>query len=167
MRFKTIGKTFKIPGTAPGQNRPEARAHGARRHTTRGQPKHRLGHGLAAQPNGATGLRGLLRRRAPHGHHPQTVRGTAQWRARRRLSGGSMVARCCRRSQVGQREGAGQGGEGRGAPERWVDGEVVQMASGGGICRWGGGSGGWRRRVWGPVAPERQGGEEITRNCRD
>jgi hypothetical protein len=27
--------------------------------------------------------------------------------------------------------------------------------------------GGWRRQVWGPAAPERQGGEKIIRNCRD
>jgi hypothetical protein len=35
---------------------------------------------------------------------------------------------------VGPRGGAGQGGEGRGAPERWVDGEVAQMVSGGGVA---------------------------------
>jgi hypothetical protein len=62
MEFKTIGKTFKIPGTVPGRNWPEARAHGARRPATRGRLKHQLGHGLATQPSGATGLRGLLQR---------------------------------------------------------------------------------------------------------
>jgi hypothetical protein len=77
-----------------------------------------------------------------------------------------MVARCCRRSRGGHREGVGQG-EGRGAPERWVDGEAAQTASSGGVRRWGGGSGGWRRQVWGPAAPERQGGEKIARKCRD
>jgi hypothetical protein len=57
--------------------------------------------------------------RAPRrGHHAQTARGMAWWRARWRLSGGSTVARCCGRSRGGHREGAGQGGEGRGAPER-------------------------------------------------
>jgi hypothetical protein len=43
----------------------------------------------------------------------------------------------------GHREGAEQGGEGRGAPERRVDGETAQTASGGGVHRWGGGSSGW------------------------
>jgi hypothetical protein len=61
------------------------------------------------------------------------------------LVGGSIAARCCRRSQGGHGEGAGQGGEGRGAPERRIDGEAVQTASGGGVRRWGGGSGGRRR----------------------
>jgi hypothetical protein len=35
------------------------------------------------------------------------------------------VTRCCRRSRGGHREGAGQGGEGRGAPEQRVDGKAV------------------------------------------
>jgi hypothetical protein len=78
-----------------------------------------------------------------------------------------MAVRCCRRPRGGHGEGVEQGGEGRGAPERRVDGEAAQTASGGGVRRWGGGSGGWRRRVWGPAAPERQGGEKIVRNCRD
>jgi hypothetical protein len=36
------------------------------------------------------------------------------------------MVRCCRRSRGGHGEGAGQGGEGRGAPERPVDGEAAQ-----------------------------------------
>jgi hypothetical protein len=87
--------------------------------------------------------------------------------ARRRLGGGSTAVRCCRRSRGGHREGVRQVGECRGAPERRVNGEVVQTALGGGIRRWGGGFSGWRRRVWGPAAPERQGGEKNVRNCRD
>jgi hypothetical protein len=59
LRFKSIGKAIKFP---PGQNRPEATAHGAWRPATRGRPKSRLGHGLAAQLSGATGPRGLLQR---------------------------------------------------------------------------------------------------------
>jgi hypothetical protein len=35
---------------------------------------------------------------------------------------------------VGPRGGAGQGGEGRGAPEWWVNGEAVQTESGGGVA---------------------------------
>jgi hypothetical protein len=101
------------------------------------------------------------------GHHAQTVRRTVRWRARRRLSGGSMTARCCRRSRGGHGEGVGQGGEGRGALERRVDGEATQTASSGGVHRWGEGFGRWRRQVWGPAAPERQGGEKIARNYRD
>jgi hypothetical protein len=50
-----------------------------------------------------------------------------------------MVARCCRRSRGGHGEGAGQGGEDRGASERRVDGEAVPTASGGGGRRRGGG----------------------------
>jgi hypothetical protein len=49
------------------------------------------------------------------------------------------VARYCRRSRGGHEEGAGQGGEGRDAPERRVDGEAVQTASDGGVRQWGGG----------------------------
>jgi hypothetical protein len=45
----------------------------------------------------------------------------------------------------GHGEGAGQGGEDTGAPERRVDGEAVPTASGGGVRRRGGGSGGRRR----------------------
>jgi hypothetical protein len=100
----------------------------------RGRPKRRLGHDLAAQPSGATGLRGLL--------HARCTRGTARWRAHQRLGGGLTVARCCRRSRGGHGEGAGQGGEDRGAPERRVNGEAVPTTSGGGVHRRGGGSGG-------------------------
>jgi hypothetical protein len=53
---------IKFPDTIPGRNRPEATAHGARRPATRGRPKSWLGHGLAAQPSGTTGLRDLLQR---------------------------------------------------------------------------------------------------------
>jgi hypothetical protein len=42
------------------------------------------------------------------------------------------VVRCCWRSQERHRGGAGQGGECRGALERCDDGEVAQVASGGG-----------------------------------
>jgi hypothetical protein len=38
----------------------------------------------------------------------------------------------------GHGEGAGQGGEDRGAPKRRVDGEAVPTASGGGVRRRGG-----------------------------
>jgi hypothetical protein len=44
-----------------------------------------------------------------------------------------MAARCCRRSRGGHGEGAVQGGEGRGGPERRVDDEAVQTASSGGV----------------------------------
>jgi hypothetical protein len=53
----------------------------------------------------------------------------------------------------GHREGARKGGEGRGAPERWVDGEAAQMASGGGVQRRRGCTGGHRRARRGPAAP--------------
>jgi hypothetical protein len=42
----------------------------------------------------------------------------------------SPAASCCRRSRGGHRGGAGQGGEGRGAPEQWADGEAVVFNSG-------------------------------------
>jgi hypothetical protein len=45
----------------------------------------------------------------------------------------------------GSRGRCRQGGEDRGAPERLVDGEAVLTASGGGVRRQGGGSGGHRR----------------------
>jgi hypothetical protein len=64
------------------------------------------------------------------GHHVQRACGMARWRARRRLSGGSTVARCCRRSRGGHGEGDGHGGEGRGAPEQRVDAEAA------GLLRW-------------------------------
>ncbi len=66
---------------------------------------------------------------------PVAARGTARWRARRRLGGGSTTARCCRGSRGSHGEGAGQGGRDRGAPERRVDGEAVPTASGGGVRR--------------------------------
>jgi hypothetical protein len=61
----------------------------------------------------------------------------------------------------GSQGGAGQGGGARGTPERWVDGEAAQTASGGDVHRRQGRSGG-RRRVWmGPAAQGRpEGGEE-------
>jgi hypothetical protein len=102
-------------------------------------------------------------RACQHGHHTQTVRGMAQWRAGRRLSGGSTTARCCRRSRGGHEEGAGQGGEGRGVPKRRVDGEAAQMASGGGVRRWGC-SGGRRRARRGPAAPVREGEAKVSPN---
>jgi hypothetical protein len=71
----------------------------------------------------------------------------AATRARRRdgvLAGGSAVARCCRRAPVGSQGGAGQGGEGRGAPKRWVDGEAAQTALVGGVQWWQGRFGGRR-----------------------
>jgi hypothetical protein len=74
-----------------------------------------------------------------------TARGTVRWRARRWLDGVSTAARCCRRSRGGHGEGAEQGGEDRGAPERRVNGETVPTTSGGGVHRRGGGSGGHRR----------------------
>jgi hypothetical protein len=92
------------------------------------------------------------------------VRGTARWRARRRLGGGSTVARCCRRSRGRHGEGAGQGEGGRGAPERRVDGESVQTASGGGVRRWRGCSGGHRHARRGPAAPVREGEAEVSPN---
>jgi hypothetical protein len=76
------------------------------------------------------------------------------------------MVRCCWRPRGGHGEGAGQGGEGRGAPKRRVDGEAAQTASGGDVRWWGGGSGGWRQWVWGPAAPESQGGEKIVRKSR-
>jgi hypothetical protein len=65
---------------------------------------------------------------------------------------------------VGPRGGAGQGGEGRGTPERWVDGEAAQTASGGGVQRWQFRSGGHRRGWLGPAAQGRPGGEEAAVN---
>jgi hypothetical protein len=54
--------------------------------------------------------------------------------------------------------GAGQGGGGRGAPERCADGEAVQTVSGGGVQLRRGSSGG-HRRVWrGPAARGRPAG---------
>jgi hypothetical protein len=43
----------------------------------------------------------------------------------------SPAARCYRQAPVCPRGGAGQGGGGRSAPERWVNGEVAHTASGG------------------------------------
>jgi hypothetical protein len=77
---------IKFPGTVPGRNWPEATAHRARRPAMRGRLKSRLGHGLAAQPIGATGLHSLLQRARRRGHHAHTARGTARWRARWRQS---------------------------------------------------------------------------------
>jgi hypothetical protein len=57
-----LEKHLKSLAQYRAENRPEATAHGARRPATRGLLKRRLGHGLATQPNGATGLRGLLQR---------------------------------------------------------------------------------------------------------
>jgi hypothetical protein len=57
-----------------------------------------------------------------------------------------------------------QGGEGRGAPERRVDGEAAQTASGDNVRQWGGGSSGWRRWVWGPAAPVREKEAEVSSN---
>jgi hypothetical protein len=117
---------LKIPSTVSGRNRPEARAHGAWQPATRGRPN--AGWATAWQPSPAGQLAGAF-----------TARGMARRRARRRLGGGSTAARCCQRSRGGHGEGAGQGGEDRGAPERWVDGEAVPTASGGGVHRRGGG----------------------------
>jgi hypothetical protein len=122
---------------------------------------------LAGQPAYAACCSAHAPRARRCDHHAQTVRGTARWRARRRLGGGSTVARCCWRSRGGHGEGTGQEGEGSGAPERWVGGVAAQTMSGGGVRRPGGGSGWWRWWVWGLAAPERQGGEKIARNCRD
>jgi hypothetical protein len=98
------------------------------------------------------------------GHHAQRACGMARWRARRRLGGGSMAARRCRRSRGGHWEGAGQGGEGRGAPKRRVDGEAAQTASGGGVQRRRGCSGGHRRAWRGPAAPVWKGKERFSSN---
>jgi hypothetical protein len=59
----------------------------------------------------------------------------------------SPAARCCQRSRGDRRGGAGQGGEGRGTPERCADGEAAQTSLGGGVQRPWGSSGG-RRRAW-------------------
>jgi hypothetical protein len=69
-----------------------------------------------------------------------------------------------RKSRGGHMEGVGQGGEGRGAPEWRVDGEAAQTASGGGVQRRWGCSGG-RRRAWrGPAAPVWKGEERFSSN---
>jgi hypothetical protein len=97
------------------------------------------------------------------GQHEQTVHGTTRWRACWWLVGGKVLPKISR----GSRGRCRARRRGWGAPERRVNGEAAQTASGGGVHRWGGGSGGWRRRVWGPAASERQGGEKIARKCRD
>jgi hypothetical protein len=68
--------------------------------------------------------------------------------ARWRLAGGKVLLEISR----GPQGGVGHGGGGRGAPERWADGEAAQTASGGGVQR--------RRCRRGPVARGRPGGEE-------
>jgi hypothetical protein len=128
---------IKSPAQYRAGNWPEATAHGAWWPATRG------------------------RRR---GHHAQTARGTAWWRAHRRLIGGSTAAMCCRRSRGGHREGAGQGGERRGAPEQRVDDEAAQTVSGGGVQRWRGCSGGRRRARRGPAALVREGEAGVSSN---
>jgi hypothetical protein len=144
-----------FPGTVLGRNWPEATAHGARRPATRGRPKRQLGHGLAAQPSGAPALCGVLQCAHQCGHRAWDGAVACSPAAWRWLNGGKVLPEI---SRGGHGEGAGQGGEGRRAPERRVDGETAQTASGGSVRRLGGGSGGWRRRVWGPAAPERQVG---------
>jgi hypothetical protein len=80
------------------------------------------------------------------------TRGTTQWCARQRLDADSPTVRCCRRPRGGHRGGTGQGGGGRGAPERCADGEAARMVSGGGVQRRRGSSGG-RQQAWrGPAA---------------
>jgi hypothetical protein len=64
-------------------------------------------------------------------HCTQTACGTAWWRARRRLDSGKVLPEISR----GPKGGAGQGGGGRGTPERWADGEAAQTVSGGGVQR--------------------------------
>jgi hypothetical protein len=76
----------------------------------------------------------------------------------------SMAIKCCQRSRGGHREGAGQGREGRGAPERRVDDEAGGEFRDGGVRRRGGSSDGWRRRVWGPAAPVREGEAGVSSN---
>jgi hypothetical protein len=131
----------------------------------RDRPNHRLGHGLAAQPSGATGLRGLLRARAARARRP-----CAGWRGGV-LTGGSAVARRwlgiagdlegVTRKVPGKEERAGTHRNGGSMVRRCKRHRTVAFVSGEG------GFGGWRWRVWGPAAPERQGGEKIARNCRD
>jgi hypothetical protein len=117
-----MGKTFKISSTVPGRNRPEARAHGARWPATRGRSKRWLGHGLAAQPSGATGMCGhrarddavacsavARRRQSVAGDH-EGVTGKVPGKEERtgaHQNGGSTVRRCQRR-----RAAAFVGGEG-------------------------------------------------------
>jgi hypothetical protein len=84
----------------------------------------------------------------------------AWWRAHRRLGGGSTAARCCWRSRGGHREGAGLGGEGRGTPERWVDGEAAHTTSGAGV-QWRWCCSGARR---GPAALVREGEAGVSSN---
>jgi hypothetical protein len=98
--------------------------------------------------------------RTPAGPRPGSPaqRGMVRWRAHWRRCGGSTVARCCRRSRGGHGEGAGQGGEDRGAPERRRAAAFV---------------GGEGSPVVASVAEEvlqlgrGEGGEEIARNPRD
>jgi hypothetical protein len=75
-----------------------------------------------------------------------------------------MVARSCQGSRGGHRGGVGQGGESRGAPEQCADSEAAQTASGGGVQRRQGSSGGHLRGWMGPVARGRPGGEEAAVN---
>jgi hypothetical protein len=84
---------IKFPGTIPGRNRPEATAHGAWRPATRDRPKSWLGHGLAAQPNGTTGLRGLLQRASAARAGAVITRRPRAGRRSSVLAGGSAVAR--------------------------------------------------------------------------
>jgi hypothetical protein len=96
-----------------------------------------------------------------HARRARSHRGPrVRWRARRRPSGGKPAARCTPGAPVGSQGGTRHGGGGRGAPERWADGEAAQMASGGGVQRRRGSSDGHRQGFRGPVAQGRPGGEE-------
>jgi hypothetical protein len=138
--FKIIRKTIKSPTQHWDETEPRLQLTGRG-----GLPcavGRKAGWATAWQPSPA----GQTACVARCGHHTQTARGTARWCARRRLSGGSTVARCCWRSCGGHREGVGQGGEGRGTPERRVDGEAGGEFRDDGVRRRGGSSGG-RGRV--------------------
>jgi hypothetical protein len=140
LEFKQLKNNLKSPHSVAAESGPWLQCM-AWRPTMRSWPKGWLGHGLATWPSHRGGPRAA---RAP-AWSPHTdrawdgmvVRSPA---ARRRLASGKVLSKISR----GHRGGAGQGGGGRGALERWADGEAVQTASGGSV-QWRWGSSGGRR----------------------
>jgi hypothetical protein len=172
---------IKFPGTVLGPNRPEARAHGgvAACHAWSVEKSAGPRPGSQPSPAGNQPARPAATRapaRLPCADRARNDAVVCSPVARRWLNG----ARCCRRSRGGHREGAEQGGEGRGAPERRVDGEaggefqdevgcdeVLQLGRGKGVRksqeivrigdsgRSSPGNGGWWRRSAGIQVKER------------
>jgi hypothetical protein len=59
----------------------------------------------------------------------------ARWCGCRRLAGDGSLMRSSQRAWGRQRGGAGQGGEGRGSPEKVVDGKVAVHSLEAAVCR--------------------------------